>query len=111
MLHLAGNIRQWVFHHLGGRDFERQRDKEFSERAHIPKKELIAHLRNAVLDVDEDLKTFPAEKLRATYEIQKNSVTGLETILHITEHFSYHTGQIVYITKLRTGKDLKLYNL
>ncbi|MEW5797696.1 MAG: DinB family protein [Bacteroidota bacterium] len=111
MLHLAGNIRQWVYHHLGGKEFERTRDKEFSEREHIPKSELIAHLRSAVKDVDEVLKDFPVEKLLHQYTIQKYTVTGLEAILHITEHFSYHTGQIIYITKLRTGKDLKFYNL
>lgn len=111
MLHLAGNIRQWIFHHLGGNEFERQRDKEFSERAQIPKRQLVEHLRSAVIDVDGVLKDFPVEKLLHQYTIQKYTVTGLEAILHITEHFSYHTGQIVYITKLRTGKDLKFYNL
>lgn len=111
ILHLAGNIRQWIVHHLGGQEYQRERDKEFSERTHIPKQELIEHLRSAVMDVDAVLATFPAEKLLAHYEIQKYNVTALEAILHITEHFSYHTGQIVYITKLRTGKDLKFYNL
>ncbi len=111
MLHLAGNIRQWVVQHLGGKEFQRERDKEFSERTHIPKQELIAHLRSAVLDVDEVLAAFPMEKLLSTYEIQKYNVTAMEAILHITEHFSYHVGQIVYITKQRTGKDLKFYNL
>lgn len=111
MLHLAGNIRQWVYHHLGGKEFERKRDKEFSERTHIPKDELLLHLRSAVHDVDEVLRDFPVENLLRHYTIQNQDVNGLEAILHITEHFSYHTGQIVYITKLRTGKDLKFYNL
>lgn len=111
MLHLSGNIRQWVVQHLGGKAFQRERDKEFSERTHIPKQELIAHLRSAVLDADEVLATFPTEKLLLSYEIQKYNVTAMEAILHITEHFSYHVGQVVYITKLRTGKDLKFYDL
>lgn len=111
MLHLAGNIRQWIFHHLGEREFHRERDKEFSERTHIPKHELLNHLRSAVMDVDAVLKEFPTNKLLYQYQIQQYQVTGLEAILHITEHFSYHVGQIVYITKLRTGKDLKFYNL
>ncbi len=111
MLHLAGNIRQWIYHHLGEKEFQRDRDKEFSERTHIPKSELIAHLRSAVHDVDSVLGTFPVENLLHYYQIQKYHVTGLEAILHITEHFSYHVGQIVYITKLRTGNDLKFYYL
>ncbi len=111
VLHLSGNIRQWVFHHLGGNEFIRNRNKEFSERTHIPRSELIRHLHEAVSDVDSVLEVFPAENLQNLYNIQANSVTGLEAILHITEHFSYHTGQIIFITKLRTGKDLKFYNL
>jgi uncharacterized damage-inducible protein DinB len=111
LLHLAGNIRQWVFHHLGEREFRRDRDLEFSQRDHIPAAELLTHLRSAVADVDAVLAVFPAEKLHQLYTIQKYSVTGLEAILHITEHFSYHVGQIVYITKLRNGSDLKFYDL
>lgn len=111
VLHLGGNIRQWVYHHLGGKDFRREREKEFSQRAVIRKTELLAYLRSAVQDVDAVLADFPVENLHKTYEIQKYSVTGLEAILHITEHFSYHVGQIVYITKLRSGNDLKFYNL
>ena len=111
ILHLRGNIRQWAFHHLGGHEYYRERHQEFAERTHIPKVELISHLRSAVLDVDTVLKNFPTEHLLKHYDIQKYHVTGLEAILHITEHFSYHVGQIVYITKLRTGKDLKFYNL
>ncbi len=111
MLHLAGNIRQWVFHHLGDRPYDRQREKEFSERRTVPKQELIDLLRAAVTDVDAVLAEFPADRLLQRYRIQKYDVTAFEAILHITEHFSYHTGQIVYITKLRTGKDLRFYNL
>ena len=111
MLHLSGNIRQWVFHHLGENEFVRNRDKEFSERQHIPKNELLAHLRSAVMDVDATLELFPVENLSKYYDIQNYHVTGLEAILHVTEHFSYHVGQIVYIAKLRTGQDLKFYNL
>jgi len=111
VLHLSGNIRQWIFHHLGGNEFKRDRNKEFSEREHIPKADLLRHLQEAILDVDAVLEVFPTEKLLSLYNIQGYSVTGLEAILHITEHFSYHTGQIIFITKLRTGNDLKFYNL
>jgi uncharacterized damage-inducible protein DinB len=110
VLHLGGNIRQWVCHHLGGSEFRREREKEFSQRALIHKADLLSYLRSAVHDTDAVLERFPAENLHAVYTIQNYSVTGLEAILHITEHFSYHVGQIVYITKLRSGKDLKFYS-
>ena len=72
---------------------------------------VFAQYPSAVMDIDTILETFPLENLKKTYHIQNYDVTGLEAILHITEHFSYHVGQIVYITKFRTGKDLKFYNL
>lgn len=111
LLHLVGNIRQWVYQHLGEKEFQRNRDKEFSERSHISKDELMKHLRSAVDDVDAVLRDLPLEKLAKRYSIQQYDVIGLEVILRVTEHFSYHVGQIVYITKLKTGKDLKFYNL
>jgi len=36
-------------------------------------------------------------------------VTGLEAIYHVVEHFSMHTGQIILLTKARTGEDLNLW--
>ena len=111
ILHLTGNMRQWIYHSLGEKEYVRDHDKEFSERTHIPKHELISILENAVNDVDAVLQEFPADRLKHYYDIQVYHVTGMEAILHVTEHFSYHTGQIIYITKLRSGKDLKFYNL
>lgn len=111
ILHLSGNVRQWVVHHLGGLPFERERDKEFSRREMIPKQELLTHLKGTLQEVDAVLSEFPLENLKKQYHIQVYSITGMEAILHITEHFSYHVGQIVYITKLRTGTDLKFYHL
>ncbi|NUN69788.1 MAG: DUF1572 family protein [Bacteroidetes bacterium] len=111
MLHLSGNVRQWVIHHLGGEPFEREREKEFSQREAIPAGELLAQLRRTVEEADAVLARFPEKDLTRIYSIQIYSVTGLEAILHITEHFSYHVGQIVHITKLRTGADLKFYTL
>ena len=43
--------------------------------------------------------------------IQGFDQTALQAIFHVVEHFSFHTGQIIYITKFRKGMDLKFYNL
>ncbi len=111
MLHLSGNIRQWVVQHLGGKDFRRDRPAEFADRGSFSKQKLIDQLSSAVAETDSVLAQCAENDLRTLYTIQKYQVTGLEAILHITEHFSYHVGQIIYISKLRTGKDLKFYDL
>ena len=47
-------------------------------------------------------------KLLEWKEIQGCEVTVMEAILRIVQHFGLHTGQIMLLTKLRTGEDLKL---
>ena len=37
LLHLSGNIRQWIISGIGGQTDARNRPKEFAERTHIPK--------------------------------------------------------------------------
>ena len=51
------------------------------------------------------------DSLAGKHTIQGLHVTGLEAVLHVVEHFSYHTGQIIYITKLKRAEDLKLTRL
>jgi hypothetical protein len=36
-------------------------------------------------------------------------VTVLEAIYHVVEHFSGHTGQIIFATKFLKGEDLGFY--
>jgi hypothetical protein len=42
--------------------------------------------------------------------IQSSDVDVLEAIFHVTEHFSMHTGQIIVLTKMLTGSDMRFYD-
>lgn len=84
----------------------RRRDEEFSEQGPIPGKVLAAHLRRQMDAACRVLAKLAPQSLEAEYSIQGFRVTGLDAIRHVVEHFAYHTGQIVYITKLRRGVDL-----
>ncbi len=111
MLHLAGNATQWIISSLGEQSYSRDRDREFAEREEIPVSELLERLESALKGADAVLATFPVDRLSQTYSVQTYEVTAMDAMLHVVEHFSYHLGQIVYIAKLRSGKDLKFYNL
>jgi len=111
LLHLSGNVRQWIVSGIGGAPDSRQRPLEFSERDPIPKEIVWSKLQNAVADASQVLKTFPAGQLLEKRNIQGFDNTALQAIFHVVEHFSLHTGQIIYITKLRQGRDLKFYKL
>ncbi len=111
VLHLCGNIRQWVIHGVGGAEDMRQRSAEFAERGPIPKAELLAKLKATLEEVEQVLQRVTAEELAQPRQIQGFDQTVLSAIFHVVEHFSYHTGQIIYLTKMRTGEDLKFWNV
>jgi uncharacterized damage-inducible protein DinB len=111
VLHLCGNVRQWITSSLGGAEDLRERDLEFSERGPIPRSALIARLRKTVREACGVLERVSETSLSQKYEIQGFRVTKLGAVLHVVEHFAYHTGQIIFITKLKRGKDLKFTRL
>ena len=110
LLHLSGNARQWIVSGLGGETDQRTRDAEFNERAIIPRDELLALLRQTTADVNEVLAGFDTSLLLNKYRIQGTESTALDAILHVTEHFSMHTGQIMLLTKMLTSVDLVFYD-
>ena len=111
LLHLSGNVRQWIVSGIGGKPDNRQRPLEFSERNPIHKEIVWSKLQDAVAEASQVLESFPAEQLLEKLRIQGFDNTALQAIFHVVEHFSLHTGQIIYITKLREARDLKFYNL
>ena len=108
MLHLAGNVRQWILHGVGGQPDHRQRDTEFAARE-LDVDELKRRLRTTVDEAAALLRTLPGARLAEPVTIQNYNVTVLTAILHVVEHFSGHTAQIIFITKLLTGEELGFY--
>lgn len=116
VLHLAGNIRQWVVSGVGGKPDIRERAGEFSADGESQGAEwtgaaLLTYLEETLADVDATLAGLTPPDLLRRGVIQGTDVTHLEAVFHAVEHFSMHTGQIIYITKLRTGADLRFYEV
>jgi uncharacterized damage-inducible protein DinB len=110
-LHLTGNVRQWIISGLGGAPDIRVRDVEFSERGPLPRQALVSGLRKTVREACGVLENLSAKDLARVHIIQKFRVTGLEAAFHVAEHFSHHAGQVILITKMLTGSDLKFTHL
>jgi len=109
VLHLCGNVRQWVTANISGLPNTRERDGEFSARGGRTRSDLLALLRNTVSEAAAAIETIPAPQLPLRRVIQGYDTSFLEAIFHAVEHFSMHTGQIVFITKMLTGADLGFY--
>jgi len=108
VLHLAGNVRQWILHGLGGQADVRVRDLEFSTMGGITAADLTSLIRRTVAEANGVIAGLTGEQLSRVYEIQKRTVNGVEAVLNVVEHFSRHTGQILFATKNLTGEELGL---
>src|SRR5271157_3053656 len=109
VLHLAGNVRQWIVAGVGGAPDTRQRDGEFAARGGSPIPELQERLRAIVTEATAVIATVTPERLAERVVIQNYEVSVLEAIYHVVEHFSMHTGQIIFATKMMTGSDMGFY--
>jgi len=109
VLHLCGNVRQWIVSGVGGRPDIRNRDAEFEARGGVAVTELRERLRETVAEAAAVIRSVALERLTERLVIQNYEVSVLEAILHVVEHFSGHTGQIIFATKMLTGADLGFY--
>jgi uncharacterized damage-inducible protein DinB len=111
VLHLSGNVRQWIISGLGNRVYYRDRDLEFAERGPIPRRALVAMIRETVQEACIVLGRLSKDSLSRIHSIQGFQVSGMYAVSHVVEHFAYHTGQIIFVTKLKLGTDLRFTHL
>lgn len=109
VLHLNGNVRQWIVSGLGGAPDERMRAREFSERGPIPAAALLSRLEATLKQAAAVLESLDPESLLGPKRIQGHDVDGLGALLHVMEHFSYHLGQVTHMVKALQNVDLGYY--
>ena len=110
LLHLSGNVRQWIVCGLGNAPDARDRDSEFAQRELVPRDKLFSGLKQSVDEAVAVLGRLDSDTLLETRPIQGLEVSMIEAILHVVEHFSMHTGQIILITKMLAGSDMAFYD-
>jgi hypothetical protein len=103
ILHLCGNLRQWIVSGLGGEPDVRDRPAEFVERGPIRKDELVSRLDAAVGEAQTVLGRLTAHQLLEVRRIQGFDVTGLAAIFSSVPHFRGHTQEIVSVARLQLG--------
>jgi Protein of unknown function (DUF1572) len=108
VLHLCGNMRQWVIAGVGGALDVRRRDEEFSTEGGMDGEELMGRFS---VTVDEALKVIaavPASRLAEIVHPQGHTVSVLDAIYQVVGHVQQHVGQIILLTKQMTATDLDL---
>lgn len=109
ILHLCGNITQYIISSLGETEDIRERDLEFSTSKGLNKSELLTKLEATIDKAKGVIFDTDPEQLLKIRVVQGFSFSGVGVILHVVEHYSYHTGQIAFWVKQLKNKDLGFY--
>lgn len=100
-LHLMGNLHTYIGAIIGGTNYIRNRELEFSLK-NIPRKNLLASIKATKAMVHQSLDKLTEAQLNAEYPIlvlaEKTSTVFF--LAHLTTHLSYHLGQINYHRRL-----------
>ncbi|GIW80826.1 MAG: hypothetical protein KatS3mg105_2633 [Gemmatales bacterium] len=104
LLHLCGNLRQWIVSGIGGAADTRDRPREFAERGPLPRADLLFQLDRTVAEARNALRKATAESLLQPRRIQGFDVNGLEAVIDSVAHFRGHTQEIVHLTRRLLGE-------
>jgi uncharacterized damage-inducible protein DinB len=110
ILHLCGNMRQWILHGVRGDPDSRARDAEFAAHCGKSGAELMNEFRAVTSEVVQVIHELPTERLLEWVEPQpwRPGKTILGAIYHVVTHAHVHGGQIIVLTKQMVGQDLDL---
>jgi hypothetical protein len=109
ILHLNGNVRQWLVSPFSRLEDTRDRPAEFSRRELISKSDLLSRLGATLAQASDVLSRLTEPDLLTSFEIQGYTVTGLYAVYQVVEHFGMHYGQILFVTKLLRGENPGFY--
>ena len=110
ILHLNGNVHQWLVASFNGLDDGRDRPAEFNQRETIPASSLVKQLVSTMQQASEVLSGLTEIDLLAPFEIQGYKVRGLDAVYQVVEHFGMHYGQVLYVTKMLRSEDLGFHS-
>lgn len=103
-LHLNGNLQHYFGAVLGGTDYVRDRDAEFSTTG-TSRERMLADMDTSLNVVKETLAKLGDDDLAATYPIDvfgKPMTTGF-FLTHLATHLDWHLGQINYHRRVVSG--------
>jgi uncharacterized damage-inducible protein DinB len=109
LIHLAGNVTEWILGGVGRQTISRYRAGEFTQKTGRDASKLLDDLEAVLRKADSVLADLTAKDLERSIVIQGRETTVLGAIYHVVEHFAMHTGQIVLLTKIHAPGKIRFY--
>jgi uncharacterized damage-inducible protein DinB len=109
LMHLEGNLRQWIIGGVGGAPDVRNRAGEFAAKEGASAEELLRRLEQTLDEADAVLARLRPEQLAERRRVQARDVTVLEAVYQVVQHFALHLGQIILVAKAQVPGAVKFY--
>jgi hypothetical protein len=109
VLHLEGNVRQWIVGAVGGAPDVRNRAGEFAAREGGTREELMRRMEQTLDEVDAVLANLRPEQLTERRRVQARDVSVLDAVYQVVQHFALHLGQIILVAKAQVPGAVKFY--
>jgi hypothetical protein len=109
VLHLEGNVRQWIVGAVGGAPDVRNRAGEFAAREGGTREELTHRMEQTLDEVDAVLAKLRPEQLTERRRVQARDVSVLDAVYQVVQHFALHLGQIILVAKAQVPGAVKFY--
>lgn len=109
VLHLEGNVRQWIVGAVGGAPDVRNRAGEFAAREGGTREELTHRMEQTLDEVDAVLANLRPEQLTERRRVQARDVSVLDAVYQVVQHFALHLGQIILVAKAQVPGAVKFY--
>lgn len=109
ILHLCGNVKQYIESGIGQQPDFRDRPSEFLPSSQINREELINKITSVANNANKVIQRINEDALSEDRKVQGFDENVLSIIIHVIEHFSYHVGQITFFTKYINNIDTGYY--
>ena len=110
LVHLTGNVSEWILGSIGGREITRDRAREFARKDGDDGSTLLDDLEAVLREADSVLAGLSEKDLERSIVIQGRETTILGAVYHVVEHFAMHTGQIIFLTKTYAPNKIHFYD-
>jgi len=99
VLHLVGNLRQWILSGIKNLPDTRDRPLEFSTQQGISKIDLLKMLRGTIEESCRAIDALPTSRITESKLIQDTDTTIAYALVMAVSHLGLHVGQIQFIAK------------
>jgi len=105
ILHLEGNLREYIGRQLGGIEYVRNRPLEFSARG-IGRRELAERVTSLIDAIPPVIRSLSAEQMESPFPevVLEKALSTQAFLIHLLAHLNWHMGQLDYLRRVLTGE-------